>query len=127
MSDDSQHVIKPMCCVGIYLSTHQRINCTSQEKVKMAMKTANRQLATNGKQNMTVFGPHFEQVFDNHYPIDVDVLNDIHRCLTLHNIDSPITFNEVDVAINKLKNGKSRGLNGIPPEACKAMNIAMRQ
>ncbi len=36
------------------------------------------------------------------------------------------TFEEVDAAINKLKNGKSPGLNGIPPEAYKAMNSRMR-
>ncbi len=46
---------------------------------------------------------------------------------TLSEIDSPITFEEVNVAINKLKNGKSPGLNGIPPEAYKAMNGRMRQ
>jgi hypothetical protein len=40
---------------------------------------------------------------------------------------SPITFDEVNTAINKLKNGKSPGLNGIPPEAYKAMNITIRQ
>ena len=37
-------------------------------------------------------------------------------------IDKPITFNEVDKAINKLKDGKAPGLNGVPPKALKAMN-----
>ncbi len=46
---------------------------------------------------------------------------------TPYNIDSPITFEEVNAAINKLKNGKSPGLNGILPEAYKAMNGKMRQ
>jgi len=36
-------------------------------------------------------------------------------------IDNPITFSEVKKSINKLKKGKSPGLNGIPPEALKAM------
>ncbi len=36
-----------------------------------------------------------------------------------------VTYDEVDTAINKLKSGKSPGLNGIPPEAYKAMNKEM--
>jgi hypothetical protein len=34
----------------------------------------------------------------------------------------PITLREVKAAINKLKKGKSPGLNGIPAEELKAMN-----
>ena len=49
------------------------------------------------------------------------------QCPVLHDIDAPITFEEVNVAINKLKSGKSPGLNGIPPEAYKVMNSEMRQ
>jgi hypothetical protein len=37
-------------------------------------------------------------------------------------IDNPITFAEVKRAINKLKKEKAPGLNGIPPEALKAMD-----
>ncbi len=41
-------------------------------------------------------------------------------------IDHPITFSEVDKAINKLKLGKAPGLNGIPPEAYKAFGKKMQ-
>jgi hypothetical protein len=81
----------------------------------MAIKMANGKLATNGKENMAVFGPHFDRVFNNHHPVDPTILTDIPQRPTLHDINSPITFDEVDAAINKLKNGKSPGLNGIPP------------
>ena len=40
----------------------------------------------------------------------------------LPKLDLPISFDKVDAAINKLKNGKSPGLNSIPPEAYKTMN-----
>jgi hypothetical protein len=40
-------------------------------------------------------------------------------------IDHPITFAEVDKAINKLKLGKTPGLNGTLTEAYKAMGKAM--
>jgi hypothetical protein len=42
-------------------------------------------------------------------------------------LDNPITFAEVNRAINKLKKGKSPGLNGIPPEALKAMDNVSRR
>ncbi len=88
----------------------------------MAMKMANGKLATNGKENMAVFRPNFDRVFNIHHSVDPSILNDIPQCPTLNDINSPITFDEVDAAINKIKNGKCPGLNGIPPEAYKAMN-----
>ncbi len=91
------------------------------------MKMADGKLATNGKDNMTVFGPHFDHAFNNHRPVDPTILDDIPQRPTLHDIDSPITFAEVDAAINKFKSRKSPGLNGIPPEAYKAMNTETRQ
>jgi len=42
-------------------------------------------------------------------------------------IDNPIRFSEVKCAINKLKKGKAPGLNGIPPEALKAMDNVSRR
>ena len=48
-----------------------------RKKVKMAMKMANGQTATNDKENMAVFGPHFERVFNNHRPVDPIILTEI--------------------------------------------------
>ena len=42
-------------------------------------------------------------------------------------IDNPISFAEVNRAINKLKKGKAPGLDGIPPEALKAMDNVSRR
>jgi hypothetical protein len=78
-----------------------------KKKAQMAMKMANGKLATNGKDNMAVFGPHFDHVFNNHCPVNPTTLTDIPKCPTLHDINSPITFVEVDAAINKLKHGKT--------------------
>ncbi len=93
----------------------------------MAMKMADGKIATNGKENMAVFGPHFERVFNNHRPVNLTILTDVPQRPTLHDLDLPITYKEADAAINKLKNGKSPGLNGIPPEAYKAMNTKTRR
>jgi hypothetical protein len=98
-----------------------------KKKVQMAMKMANGKLAANSKENMAVFGPHFDRVFNNQHPVDQTILNHIAQFPTLHDINSPITFNEVNATINKLKNGKSPGLNGIPPKVYKAMNTETQQ
>ena len=83
-------------------------------------------LAASSTKNMSVFGPHFERVFSNHHPVDFSVLDLIPQQEQLTEIDHPVTFAEVDKAINKLKSGKAQGLNKIPPEAYKAMGKAMQ-
>jgi hypothetical protein len=92
----------------------------------MAMQLPDRSFASNSKQNMSVFGPHFTKVYNNHQPVDFEVLNHIPQHKTLLEIDSPITFSEVNKAINKLNAGKSPGLNGIPLEGLKAMGKGMQ-
>jgi hypothetical protein len=76
---------------------------------------------------MAVFGPHFDHVFNNHHPVNPTILADIPQCPTLNDIDSPITFDEVDATIKKLKYGKSPVLNVIPPKAYKAMNAGTQR
>jgi hypothetical protein len=92
------------------------------------MKMENGELATNGKENMAVFDPHFDHIFNNHCPLNPTILANIPHRPILHNIDSPITFDEVNDAINnKLKPGKASDLNGVPVEAYKAMDTETRQ
>jgi hypothetical protein len=90
--------------------------------INMAMKMENGTLASNAKENISVFGMHFHKVLNNHRPVNTTVLNLIQQKPRLNAIDAPITFRGVKAAINKLKKGKSLGLNSIPPEALKAMN-----
>jgi hypothetical protein len=94
-----------------------------KKSVPMAMKMPNGNIATNRKENISVFAPHFERVFNNHCPVDLTILNKIAQHPVLPELDLPISFDKVDAAINKLKDGKSPGLNDIPHEAYKAMNI----
>ncbi len=98
----------------------------NKKSVLMAIKLLNGNIATNGKENISVFGPHFERIFNNHCPVDLTILGKTAQCPVLPELDLPISFDKVDAAINKLKNGKSPGLNGIPPEAYKAMNSRTR-
>ena len=93
--------------------------------INMAMKLPDGSLATNSKENMSVFAPHFSNVYNNHRPVDFEILNKIQQREVMTSIDSPITYEEVNAAINKLNAGKAPGLNGVPPEALKAMGTEM--
>jgi len=88
--------------------------------LNMFICLASGELASNAKENMSVFGLHFT-VLNNHRPVDYSVLDLLEQKPCMTSIDNPITFSEVKKAINKLKKGKSPGLNGIPPEALKVM------
>jgi hypothetical protein len=71
-----------------------------KKSVPMAMKMSDGNLATNKKENMSVFGPHFECMFNNHRPVDLTILDEIAQCPVLPELDLPIPFEEVDAAIN---------------------------
>ncbi|EJK67523.1 hypothetical protein THAOC_11426, partial [Thalassiosira oceanica] len=45
---------------------------------------------------------------------------------TMFELDEPLTRDEFEQAVNKLKAGKASGLNGVPPEAFKAMDEELR-
>jgi hypothetical protein len=92
--------------------------------VNMSMRLINGELASNAKENMSVFGAHFHKVLNNNRPVDQTVLDLLEQKSCMTSIDNPIrfAFAEVKRAINKLKKGKAPGLNGIPPEALKAMD-----
>ena len=102
-------------------SAHHKTN------INMAMKLKNGDLASNAKENMSVFSLHFHKVLNNHRPVDDSVLELIDQKPCHIAIDNPVTFHEVKRAINKLKKGKAPSLNGIPPEALKPMDDAPRQ
>jgi len=89
--------------------------------LNMSMHLASGEFESNAKENMSMFGLHFTNVLNNHRPVDYSVLNLLEQKPYMTSINNPITFSEVKKAINKLKKGKSPGLNGIPPKALKAM------
>ncbi len=72
-------------------------NKTAHHKtnLNMSMHLANGELASNAKENMSVFGAHFNKVLNNHRPVDYSILDLLKQkpCLTL--IDNPITFSKV--------------------------------
>jgi hypothetical protein len=123
MQQHTQHEKGSTPSMGEHSSPHRRRNSSPQNKYQHGNeKLENGDLASNAKENMSVFGMHFHKVLNTHRPVNVSVLDLIGQKPCLTTIDAPITFREVKHAINKLKKGKAPGLNGIHPEALKAMN-----
>jgi hypothetical protein len=78
----------------------------------------------NATENMSVFSPHFNRVYNNHRATDPTLIEQVPQCRTLWELDNPISWKEFTKAVTKLKNAKAPGLTGVPPEAFKAMSPA---
>ncbi len=88
----------------------------------MAMCLPDRSRATNASENMSVFAPHFQRVYNNHRPVNPHFVEHVTQQRTLWELNNPITWEEFSKAVKKLKNAKSAGLTGVPPEEFKAMS-----
>ena len=60
-------------------------------------------------------------MYTHHRPIDWKVLMDIEQRTTSWELDSSISWEVLRKAIAKLANGKSPGLNDVPPDIFKAL------
>ncbi len=74
---DPQHGDEPETCLGTHLSSHRRLHCPPQEISSDGHENAKWDIATNGKENISVFEPHFKRVFNNHCPVDLTILDKI--------------------------------------------------
>ena len=75
------------------------------------MRLTTGKLAATDKENTEVLGPHFEKVFNNHRPIEWEVINEIKQRQTIHELNKPISWAELKTAIAKLANDIVPGLN----------------
>ena len=90
----------------------------------MRMRLTNGELATTDAENVSVFGPYFHRVFNNHRPINWPVLDNIKQREVMNELDQPISWEEIKKATTKLANNKASGLNGVLPNAFKALDGA---
>ena len=67
-------------------------------------------------------GPHLSKVYSNHRPVIWEVTDNIEQRDTVPDIDHTIEWEEIKLAIAKLANKKSPGLNDVPPDAFKALS-----
>ena len=78
-------------------------------------------LASTDAENASVMGLHFEKVYTNHQQVAWDARIAIPQRSEMIELDSEITWEELQQAIAKLKNGKAPGLNDVPPDAFKSL------
>ena len=58
----------------------------------MSMRLENGKLASNAKENMSVFGMHFDKVLNNLQPVDRSVLDLLEQKPCMMVIDNPIVL-----------------------------------
>ena len=78
-------------------------------------------LASADAENSSVMGPHFKKVYTNHQQVVWDNLDAIPQRSEMIELDSEITWEELQQAISKLRNGKAPGLNDVPPDALNSL------
>ena len=88
----------------------------------MRMRLPNGELATTDAENASVFGPHFHRVFNNRRPIYWPVLDKLKQIEVIDELDKPISWDEIKKSTINLANDKAPGLNGLPPNAFKALD-----
>ena len=88
----------------------------------MQIKLANGELATTDAENASVMWPHFENVYINHQSVDWSVLHELPQQQFMLDLDTLISWKELKQAVTKLSNGKSPGLNDVPPDSFKALD-----
>ena len=88
----------------------------------MRFKSPNGNLAVTDAENASIMGPHFKQVYTNDRKIDWTVLDDILQRMTMMELDTKITWEELKKAVTKLANREYPGLNEVPPDSFKALS-----
>ena len=88
----------------------------------MRFKLPNGNLAVSDTENASILGPHFKRVYTNHRKIDWTVLDNIQQRMTMVELDTKITLEELKKAVTKSAKGKSPVLNKVPPDAFKALS-----
>ena len=86
------------------------------------MRLSSGDLAETDEDNSKVFAIHFGKVLNDKKSIHNNALNNINSREVLYELDVPPSWKEFTEAVNDLTNDKAPGLNGVPPNAFKAMS-----
>ena len=89
---------------------------------RIAMKLSDGSKSKTDKQHMSVFHPHFKKLYNNNRPVYANAADFIAQREIMPSLANDFTWKEFLVVITDLKNDKSPGLNGVPPNAFKCMD-----
>ena len=70
----------------------------------MQIRLPNGEMATTNAENASLFGPHFDRVFNNHIPIYFTRLDNINKIDVMEELDPPISWEEIKKPTTKLPN-----------------------
>ena len=73
----------------------------------MAMRLPDGTQPTTASDNMSVFSPHFLQVFNAHRTTDPSMLDNVPQQRTMWELNDSISWEEFTKAVRKLKNAKA--------------------
>ena len=83
-------------------------------------------IAISDAENMEILEKHFAKVFNNHRPVNFEILDRVLQRETMWNEDRDITYSEFEEALNCLANDKAPGENGVAPNLLKALDTENR-
>ena len=86
------------------------------------MRLPSGDLSETDEENAKVFVKHFGKVLNNKKSINNNVLNDVKSRVVMNELNVPPSWKEFTEAVKDLTNKKSPGLNGVPPNAFKAIS-----
>ena len=88
----------------------------------MRFKLKNNEITTTDEEKAEILKNHFHDVFNSKIDIDWSIINELLQKEMCQDIGSPLNFQEFNVAIKKLTLHKATGLNGVSPNAIKALD-----
>ena len=98
----------------------EKAHHTSQKLFQMRLPSGD--LAEMDEDNAKVFVKHFGKVLNNKKSINNNGLNNINSHEVMNELDVPPSWKKTIETVKDLTNDKSPGLNGVPPNAFKAMS-----
>lgn len=98
-----------------------------RKPIAMKMRMENGELANRDKENIAVFSKHLTKAYNHQRLVHADAANLIARREVMESMDENIGWEEFNKAITKLKNEKSPGENGVPPNVFKCLDANNRR
>ena len=90
--------------------------------INMKMMMENGGLANRDKENLKVFEKHLQKIYNTEREVDPQAANLIRQRERMTEMGDEISWSEFCKATMKLKNDKSPGENGVPPNAFKCLD-----